>query len=375
MIGKNGRHGRSKYKMQKGKRKIMKKKLLGLTMAVILAAGLVGCGSGDSQQASGSGTAENAAEAPQPEAAENAGETETSADASAGGEIDTADITFAYVPTTMNNPFWSAMMGGITAQMEAKGMDPATQLVTVDADSDQATMNNYVYDLINQGVDAIILAPMDCTAVTEALQACADANIPVINVDTAVDRTDLVVSVIASDNYGAGVQCAEDMMKKLEKGSKIYVMNQPSGSACVQREQGFLDTAGDYFQILGTSDTSGDTATTLPVAEDAITADKDIAGFFCINDMAALGCVQACAAAGRDDIVVYGVDGNPDFMGYVGDGSATGSSAQQPSVIGGNAVDAALAYLAGETVETEIVVPVTLITQDNIADFDVSDWQ
>ncbi len=236
-------------------------------------------------------------------------------------------------------------------------------------------MNNYVYDLINQGVDAIILAPMDCTAVTEALQACADANIPVINVDTAVDRTDLVVSVIASDNYGAGVQCAEDMMKKLEKGSKIYVMNQPSGSACVQREQGFLDTAGDYFQILGTSDTSGDTATTLPVAEDAITADKDIAGFFCINDMAALGCVQACAAAGRDDIVVYGVDGNPDFMGYVGDGSATGSSAQQPSVIGGNAVDAALAYLAGETVEAEIVVPVTLITQDNIADFDVSDWQ
>lgn len=69
------------------------------------------------------------------------------------------------------------------------------------------------------------------------------------------------------------------------------------------------------------------------------------------------------------------MDGNPDFMGYVGDGSATGSSAQQPSVIGSNAVDAALAYLAGETVETEIVVPVTLITQDNIADFDVSDWQ
>lgn len=184
----------------------MKKKLLGLTMAVIMAASLVGCGSGDSQQASGNApaadnaAADNAAEAP--EAAENAGEAETSADASAGGEINTADITLAYVPTTMNNPFWSAMMGGITSQMEAKGMDPATQLVTVDADSDQATMNNYVYDLINQGVDAIILAPMDCTAVTEALQACADANIPVINVDTAVDRTDLVISVVASDNYG-----------------------------------------------------------------------------------------------------------------------------------------------------------------------------
>ena len=351
----------------------MKKKLLGLTMAVMMAASLVACGSSESSEpASGdAGAQEEAApaeEAETPAAEADAGE-------AAAGEVNVADLTIAYVPTTMNNPFWSAMMGGITAEMEAKGMDPSTQLVTVDADSDQATMNNYVYDLINQDVDAIILAPMDCTAVTEALQACADAGIPVINVDTAVDRTDLVVSVIASDNHGAGVQCAEDMMAKLEKGSKIYIMNQPSGSACVQREEGFRETVGDYFEIIGTSDTSGDTATTLPVAEDAITADKDLAGFFCINDMGALGCVKACAAADRDDIVIYGVDGNPDFMGYVGDGSATGSSAQQPSVIGSNAVDTALAYLAGETVEPEIVVPVTFITKENIGDFDVSDWQ
>ena len=64
----------------------------------------------------------------------------------------------------MNNPFWTAMLGGIKEEMEAKGMDVDSQLVTVDANSDQATMNNYVNDLIAQEVDAIILAPMDCTA-------------------------------------------------------------------------------------------------------------------------------------------------------------------------------------------------------------------
>jgi len=338
---------------------IMKKKLLAIMLVLMMAAGTAACGSPDTQ---GDDSAKT----------ETTDSDDTAADNSS---VKVEDLTIAYVPTTMNNPFWSAMMGGIEAEMEAKGMDPSKQLVTVDANSDQATMNNYVYDLINQDVDVIILAPMDCTAVTEALQACADAGIPVINVDTAVDRTDLVVSVIASDNYDAGVQCAKDMMEQLEKGSKIYVMNQPSGSACVEREQGFLDTAGDYFEIIGTSDTSGDTATTLPVAEDAITGEKDLAGFFCINDMAALGCVQACAAANRDDIVIYGVDGNPDFMGYVADGSATGSAAQQPSVIGGNAVDVALAHLSGDTVESEIVIPVQFITKDNISEFDVTDWQ
>ena len=332
----------------------MKRKFLSATLALVLSLGLVACGSSSSGSSS---------------------DTSSTGDTSSAASSNVEDLTIAYVPTTMNNPFWTAMMGGIKDEMEAQGMDPDKQLVTVDADSDQATMNNYVYDLINQGVDAIILAPMDCTAVTEALQACADANIPVINVDTAVDRTDLVASVIASDNYGAGVECAKDMMDKLEEGSKIWVMDQPSGTACVQREQGFLDTIGDYFEVVGTTDTSGDTATTLSAAEDAITADKDLKGFFCINDMGALGCVQAAAAAGRDDIVIYGVDGNPDFMGYVDDGSATGSAAQQPSVIGKDAVSAALDSIAGKEVEAEITVPVKMITKDNIADFDITDWQ
>lgn len=332
----------------------MKRKFLSATLALVLSLGLAACGSSSSDSSS---------------------DTSSTGDTSSAASSNVEDLTIAYVPTTMNNPFWTAMMGGIKDEMEAQGMDPDKQLVTVDADSDQATMNNYVYDLINQEVDAIILAPMDCTAVTEALQACADANIPVINVDTAVDRTDLVASVIASDNYGAGVECAKDMMDKLEEGSKIWVMDQPSGTACVQREQGFLDTIGDYFEVVGTTDTSGDTATTLSAAEDAITADKDLKGFFCINDMGALGCVQAAAAAGRDDIVIYGVDGNPDFMGYVDDGSATGSAAQQPSVIGKNAVSTALDSIAGKEVEAEITVPVKMITKDNIADFDITDWQ
>lgn len=290
-------------------------------------------------------------------------------------EVNLEEVTLAYVPTTMNNPFWSAMMGGITEKMEELGMDPSSQLVTVDANSDQATMNNYVNDLIAQEVDAIILAPMDCTAVTEALLACEEAGIPVINVDTAVDAADKVVAVIASDNYKAGVLCAEDMMSKLEEGSKVAVMNQPSGTACVQREQGFIDTVGDYFEIVSTTDTEGDTAKTMTAAEDVLTADDDLAAFFCINDMGALGCVQACAAAGKEDILIYGVDGNPDFMGYVEDGSATASAAQQPSVIGASAVETAIATLNGEEVEHDQVVDVELITGENIADFDISDWQ
>lgn len=69
------------------------------------------------------------------------------------------------------------------------------------------------------------------------------------------------------------------------------------------------------------------------------------------------------------------VDGNPDFMGYVADGSATASAAQQPSVIGQKALDAAIDTLDGKEVEHDQTVDVVLINKDNIADFDVTDWQ
>ncbi len=156
----------------------MKKKLLALTMAVMVTAGMIGCGSGSNEEPAASEPAEETtSEGVEAEASgtEEAEASNGAASGEAASGADVSELTLAYVPTTMNNPFWTAMMGGIKAEMEAKGMNPDTQLVTVDADSDQATMNNYIYDLINQDVDAVIMAPMDCTACTEALQACVDA--------------------------------------------------------------------------------------------------------------------------------------------------------------------------------------------------------
>ena len=272
---------------------------------------------------------------------------------------------------TMNNEFYKIVNNQIRMQVEKNG----DQMITLDPALDQKKQNEQIKQLVKRKVDAIFLNPVDWKAVEPGLVAAKKAKIPVIVIDSQVYRSDLVAMTIVSDNYKAGVECANDMMSKLDEGSKIAVMDQPSGTACVQREQGFLDTVGDYFEIVSTTDTEGDTAKTMTAAEDVLTADDDLAAFFCINDMGALGCVQAAQAAGKDDILIYGVDGNPDFMGYVADGSATASAAQQPSVIGQKALDAAIDTLDGKEVEHDQTVDVVLINKDNIADFDVTDWQ
>ena len=160
------------------------------------------------------------------------------------------DYTIAYVPTTMNNPFWTAMLGGIKEEMEAKGMDVDSQLVTVDANSDQATMNNYVNDLIAQEVDAIILAPMDCTAVTEALQACEDAGIPVISYDRLI-KSDAVSYYISFDNYTVGTLQGQYVIDTLDldnAGDKTYNIEFTAGDPADNNAGYFFNGAYDTLK-------------------------------------------------------------------------------------------------------------------------------
>lgn len=277
----------------------------------------------------------------------------------------------AYAPTTMNNAFWLAVLEPIQAAIEANG----DELVTIDPQNDQGRMNDQIGDLIADQIDILLIAPQDSAACETALQACKDAGIPVVNFDTPVVNTDLVATIIASDNYNAGVVVAKDMMEKLPEGSKVAVMHSPSGGACIDRANGFYDTVGDYFEVVVELDGKGDTGVTLPLAEDTLQGTPDLGAFFCVNDPSAMGAVNALAAHPEASVLVYGVDGNPDAKKLIEGGQMTGTGAQSPKTIGQYSIDAAYAILAGEEVDANIVVPTFIINSDNVAEYGTDGWQ
>ena len=283
-----------------------------------------------------------------------------------------AAIKLGYVPSTMNNPFWQAILDGVNEQV--KGQDVSVQ--SVDPQADQAKMNDMVGDLIASGVNAIILGPYDTTGVQPALQAASDAGIPVINIDTPVDDQDLVKTVVASDNAKAGALVAEDMMKKLDKGSQIAVVNCPAGQACIDRLDGFKKEAGSYFNIVQELDGKGELSTSLTLTEDILQSNPDVKAIFGVNDPMALGAVQALAAHPEmSDVLVYGVDGSPDGKKAIKDGSMTGTGAQSPQQIGKKAAQAALDVIDGKTIEKSIVVDTFLITKNNVDEYGTDGWQ
>lgn len=324
-------------------------------------------------------------------AAEEKTETEAATDENTADEQKTAagievpevegSYTIGYAPATLNNAFWLAVKDGIQQAIDESGAE--VEVVDVDAGGDQAIMNDGIANLISSGIDALICAPADSSAVGSALEQCEKAGIPVINFDTPVpeDERDMVETVIASDNYNAGYVVGKDAGEKMEDGAKVLVLHSPRASACVERLEGFikgLDESGKKYEIVNTLDGKGEQETSLSLASDALVADPDLSIIFAVNDPSAMGAanaVQQTSVALENDVMVYGVDGNPDAKKMIKAGDMEGTGSQSPETLGYDSMAAAFNVLQGNEVDKKIVVDTFLISADNVDEFGTDGWQ
>lgn len=288
-------------------------------------------------------------------------------------------LTIGYAPATLNNAFWLAVKDGVEKAIEEKGVE--VELVDIDANGDQSIMNDGIANLLSSGVDAILCAPADSNAVGSALEQCKDAGVPVINFDTPVPDPEMVETIIASDNYNAGYVVGKDAAEKIEDGAKILVLHSPRASACVQRYDGFvaaLEESGKEYTEVNNLDGQGATEVSMTLTADALVADPDLAVIFAVNDPSAMGAVTAIQQTSvelANDILVYGVDGNPDAKKMIEAGDMEGTGSQSPETLGYESMMAAFDVLDGKEIEKEIVVDTFLITAENVADFGTDGWQ
>lgn len=131
---------------------------------------------------------------------------------------------------TLNNPFFNVIDDEVRNVVEANG----DVLISLDPALDLQKQKEQIHYLIEQGVSALIINPVDFTGLSEELKEAREANIPVITVDTDVFDEDLVAYSLMSDNYDAGVQCAKDMMKR-KKSADIVLLQHSTAYSAVQR--------------------------------------------------------------------------------------------------------------------------------------------
>lgn len=280
---------------------------------------------------------------------------------------------FGVVMPTIANTFFVVLNNGLNTIVQENG----DMLITLIANYDQELQNAQVKKLIEEQVDFLFIIPVDSQTVKPALEASQEAGIPVINIDTPVYDTDLVLSIVASDNYEIGKLIALDVMKRLPS-AKIAIIDFPESASTTERVRGFMDTISGKPQYEVIAQEPGDTQylDSKRAMESIIENGMEFNVVMAVNDLSAFGAMDALNEAGiNSGILIYGVDGSPEAKRLIAQGKMTGSVAQSPNELGMYSAEMAYIYLEGKPISKRIFVPVYLIDQENVNDYGLISWE
>ncbi|MCE5310280.1 MAG: substrate-binding domain-containing protein [Acidobacteriales bacterium] len=278
----------------------------------------------------------------------------------------------AVIPMGRAHMFWQSVHAGAVAASREAGVDiiwngPA-------AETDYTDQIRIVESMISRHVDAIALAPIDSKAMVGVVERAVREGIPVILFDSGLD-SDVFLSRVATDNYGAGRLGADRMAKILNgKGKVAMVASQPGAASSTAREKGFEDGIHEKYpgiQIVDKRYGMADFAKSLAVAENMLTAFPDLDGLFSSNEAASVGAAQALKGRPGTKVKMVGFDWNPTLLDGLETGLIDSLIVQQPFQMGYEAVMSAMKKFRGEPVPKIHDLAPRLITRENMKDPDV----
>lgn len=274
---------------------------------------------------------------------------------------------------TKNNPFFVALHEAIEEVVKANG----DILISRDPCQDQHKQNEQIYEMIEEGIEVLFLNPVDKKEVKPALQACKDHGVVVINIDTIVEEKEYVTAIVETDNYQAGVLCAQEMMNAKEK-ARIVIIGNPIQSSMNDRMEGFRDTIADNdnYRIVYEGIGNGEFEVSAKAMEEFVKKGLPFDVILGGNDPSALGALATLRKYDMESgVLIYSIDGSPDFKAMLESGDVTGTCAQSPITIGRIAAEIAYKYRAGEEVPSYVSVEPEMITKENLSEYEINAWQ
>ena len=269
-------------------------------------------------------------------------------------------FTIGVALSNLSNPFFVTLKDGAEGEAQRQGVT----LVFEDAADDAAQQTTQVQSLIDQGVNALLINPVDADAIVPSIEAANAAGIPVLTIDRSASGG-TILSHIASDNQAGGKMAGEFLAERINKTGNIVELQGPAGnSAADERGAGFDGAIAAYpdIHIVAKEIANWNREEAKTVFTQILADNADIVGVFAQNDEMVLGAIDAAKDAGRDGIVFVGFDAIDDAIAAVEAGSLTATIAQQPSEMGRLGVETAVKALKGDTVPSTIPVDLALVT-------------
>lgn len=320
------------------------KKFFSILLAALMLLTMAACGNGDSNTSSSPS---------ETSAAETSSTAETSGSKAETGS-NTSDSTYKIGVSLydLSNEYFQYMQEGI----EEAATELGAEIVSIhDQKNDEAELLTGCENLINQGIDALVVSPCKPEVMSTIVDAAHEKDIPVVILDIGDGGSDKDV-IVVSNMYGGGEIAGKYALDLLEaesvtSGEFAIIKCEESAVYAIQRGEGFKDVLTEAgFECVKEITANSDQTEGYNAMQDIMSSSPDVKVVFAENDNMALGASEAINDAGKaGEILVFGFDGNDSAVEAIKDGSLSGTIAQQPVEIGSLGIELAIDLINGET--------------------------
>ncbi|MCI8561721.1 MAG: substrate-binding domain-containing protein [Dorea sp.] len=320
----------------------MKKKMLSVLLVVAMAVTMAaGCGKGDSSGASDSGK----------------------------GDKDGV-YKVAFLPTDMSLTFASWLADELTTAF--KEYDDM-ELTVIDSKNVLETQISNMETCVSQGYDYIILLPIEPAAEDDIVAGYIEQGTPMMNINLDDGGVEKASSVVANP-YDLGTVVAEYAKGQIADDANVVVLLGPSGNTdSIERRRAYEDVFKDSkIKILEEQIGDWEKSKGMEFMESWIQVHGDkIDAVLSMNDAMAIGAIEAAKDASLNDIKFFGVDGLADAAVSIEEGGLDATALQDAQVMAKEGARIVHEVLTGENKEgfEKVEIPVTLITNENVAEF------
>jgi ribose transport system substrate-binding protein len=284
-------------------------------------------------------------------------------------------LTIAVIPKGTSHEFWKSIhAGAVKASRELSTPGAEVEVIWKGPlrEDDREQQIQVVEGFASQGVNGIVLAPLDNHALARPVEEAKNSGVPTVIIDSGLE-SQAIVSFVATDNRKGGVLGADRLGDLLGGKGKVILLRYAEGSASTEeREAGFLQEMKSKYpnvELISTDQYAGATRDMAKTASENLLNrfGDDVQGIFCPNESTTAGMLSALQDIGKAGKVMFvGFDSSQMFIDAMTAKQLHGIVVQNPFNMGYLGVKTMVESLQGKPVEKRIDTGVTIITPDNL---------
>src|SRR5213080_845247 len=273
-------------------------------------------------------------------------------------------LKIAVIPKGTSHEFWKSIhAGSIKAAREFSSQGTEVEVIWKGPlrEDDREQQIQVVEGFTSQGVNGIVLAPLDNRALVRPVEEAKSANVPTVIIDSGLDSNS-IVSFVATDNRKGGMLAADRLGQLLSGKGKVIMLRYAEGSASTQdREDGFLQEIKQKYpniELISTDQYAGATRDTAKSASENLLNrfGDEVQGIFCPNESTTAGMLSALQDIGKAGRIMFvGFDTSQSFIDAMRAKQLHGIVVQNPFNMGYLGVRTMVDSSQGKTVEKELI--------------------